>query len=213
MKILSLVGHLKQNMYIQLFTIYTRYLIGSAFVIAAFGMGKIINSFPIMTENNAPVHSIGRLFETFTHSGLYWQFIGWSQVMAGLLLMTQKFARLGAVIFLPIIINIFVITVSYDFQGTPIVTGLMLLANLYLILWDTSALQYILINPSRSKFIDEVDMKVMNKNLWAMTGLILFVTIVILSLLKINLALLMLTCLAEGLIILIYYLLKISNTK
>jgi hypothetical protein len=38
--------------------------------------------------------------------------------------------------FLPILVNIFVVTVSLQFGGTPILTGLMLLAVTYLCVWD-----------------------------------------------------------------------------
>jgi len=33
-------------------------------------------------------------------------------------------------------LNVFFITISYDFRGTPVVTGLMLLATVYLLIWD-----------------------------------------------------------------------------
>lgn len=59
--------------------------------------------------------------------------------------MTQRYAKLGALMFLPIIANIFVITVSYNFTGTYYITGLMLLANILLVLWDWDELK-ILIN-------------------------------------------------------------------
>ena len=45
-------------------------------------------------------------------------------------------ASLGVVLYFPIILNIFVLTVSIDFAGTPFITGLMLLGNLYLLCWD-----------------------------------------------------------------------------
>jgi hypothetical protein len=38
--------------------------------------------------------------------------------------------------FTPVIASIFVITLSYDFHGTPVITGMMLLATLYLLCWD-----------------------------------------------------------------------------
>jgi hypothetical protein len=50
--------------------------------------------------------------------------------------MTQLYAGLGAVVMFPIVIKIFIITISYYFAGTPVITGLLLLANIFLILWD-----------------------------------------------------------------------------
>jgi hypothetical protein len=52
-------------------------------------------------------------------------------------------ATLGALMFFPLIVNIFVITVSLHFQGTPIITGLMLLANIYLLCWDYDKLKHL----------------------------------------------------------------------
>ena len=66
-----------------------------------------------------PIDSAWHMFETLYRSGLWWKFLGLGQIIAGLLLMTQRFSKLGALMFLPIIANVFVITVSYDFRGTP----------------------------------------------------------------------------------------------
>jgi hypothetical protein len=52
------------------------------------------------------------------------------------LLLIPSASTLGAVLFFPIILNIFLITFSLEFTGTPLVTGGMLLANLFLLCWD-----------------------------------------------------------------------------
>lgn len=72
--------------------------------------------------------------------------------------------------FLPIISNIFVITVSYDFKGTPVITGLMLLANVLLVLWDWDELK-ILFNLTP---ILENKNTWMKDKIWEITGLALF---------------------------------------
>ncbi len=79
---------------------------------------------------------IGYFFEAMYQSGGYWRFLGWSQLIAGVLLLIPATATLGALVFFPIILNIFVITVALNFTGTPQVTGLMLLASLFLLCWD-----------------------------------------------------------------------------
>jgi hypothetical protein len=145
----KLLLRIKQYELLQLFTIYLRYLIGSAFVFAAFGMGKIIPFFDkSVIGQGDPNSPITHAFSSFIHSELYWSFIGWSQLIAGILLVTQRFARFGIMIYLPIIANIFMLTYSYHFQGTDIVTGLMLLAALYLALWEGDKLQYLFIEPT-----------------------------------------------------------------
>lgn len=79
---------------------------------------------------------VGFFFEAMYRTGAYWQFLGWAQVLAGVLLLMRGTSLLGALLFFPVILNIFVITLSMDFHGTHVVTGGMLLANLYLLCWD-----------------------------------------------------------------------------
>lgn len=83
-----------------------------------------------------PEHPVGAFFEALYRTGLYWQFLGLAQVVAGVLLLVPRLAHLGAALFLPIILNVFVITVSLSFGATSVVTGLMLLAVAYLCVWD-----------------------------------------------------------------------------
>ncbi len=84
----------------------------------------------------SPESDIGLFFEVLYRSGPYWRFLGLAQVVAGLLVLSRTTATLGALAFFAIMLNVFFITVSYDFRGTPVVTALMLLATVYLLLWD-----------------------------------------------------------------------------
>lgn len=84
----------------------------------------------------SPETPIGYFFEAMYQSGMYWRFLGVSQLIAGVLLLIPATSTLGAVLFFPVILNIFVITVSLHFTGTPVITGLMLLASLFLLCWD-----------------------------------------------------------------------------
>jgi hypothetical protein len=109
-------------------------------------------------------------FEVLYQTGLYWQFIGWAQLLAGFFLMTQRYAKLGAVLNLPIILNVFMITISMEFGGTPVITGLMLLANLLLIVWHWGELRSLVNLPYLAASPDLEE----NKPIWAITGLLLF---------------------------------------
>ncbi len=112
-------------------TLGTRVLLAVGFIPA--GMVKLLGyRFSYMS----PETDIGGFFETLYQSGPYWHFLGLAQVIAGLLVLSPVTATLGALLFCCIVLNIFVITLSYDFNYTPVVTGLMLLATLYLLLWD-----------------------------------------------------------------------------
>lgn len=78
----------------------------------------------------------GAFFEMLYQSGPYWVFLGLAQVLAGILVLSERNAALGAILFFAIISNIFLITISYDFNYTPVVTAMMLLASLWLLFWD-----------------------------------------------------------------------------
>lgn len=117
-------------------TLGTRVLLAVGFIPT--GMVKLIGRrFTTMS----PESDIGGFFETLYRSGPYWRFLGLAQVLAGLLVLTRRTATLGALAFFAVMLNVFFITISYDFRGTPVVTGLMLLATVYLLLWDYDRLR------------------------------------------------------------------------
>jgi hypothetical protein len=167
-KCFGLITALKNKLVPQLFVIYTRYLLGGAFVFASFIKIKG-HRFTSQSGASEPVDSAFHFFETIYQSGLYWKFIGLGQLVAGALLMTQRFAMLGAVINLPIILNVFIITISYDFAGTPLITGMMLLANLFLLIWDWNRLR-VLINIAPQFDSPE---RIEAKRIWEVCGITL----------------------------------------
>lgn len=163
------MNRIKEKILLQIFIIYTRYLIGGAFVFASLIKIKG-NRFTSESGELSPINSAWHFFETMYQSGLYWKFIGVGQLIAGFLLMTQRYSKLGAILMLPIILNIFMITLSYDFAYTPLITGLMLLANLLLILWEWDELKILMnLTPDIDKnFRLEKDL------VWQTIGLVLF---------------------------------------
>jgi hypothetical protein len=163
------MNRLKSFFLAQLFIIYTRYLIGGAFVFAC--IIKIKGKrFTTYSQEDAPLGSAMHFFEVLYQTGLYWQFIGWAQLLAGFLLMTQRYAKLGALVNFPILLNVFVITISMEFGGTPLITGLMLAANVMLLIWHWGELRSLINLPHQPEAKDQEE----NKPLWAITGLILF---------------------------------------
>lgn len=201
----KLLEKIKQQLFLQVFTVYLRYLIGSAFIIAAFGMGKMNGGSNLLQSMNKPIgelQPIQQFFRVMSDSGLYWQFIGWSQIIAGVFLMTQKLARLGAIIFFGLILNIFIITLSYNFSGTPVVTGLMLLAILYLLIWDLPAFMPIIKN---SFNYTPAPLKLADRSFWMILGVVMVATIVMVALVKQNTPLQLGLVFAEGLVGFILY--------
>ncbi|GAB3567164.1 hypothetical protein GCM10027578_17460 [Spirosoma luteolum] len=132
--------------------IYLRYLLGGAYVYAGWGKalgGRFMPQTPVTLLPGDPL-SIGVFFEVLFRTGLWWQSLGAGQVLAGALLLTQRFAALGAVAYLPISVCIFLITLSMAFHGTPVLTGLMLLGNLALLGWSYRQLSPLLL-PNRNR--------------------------------------------------------------
>lgn len=121
----------RESPFLYRFTLFTRILLAAGFIPT--GMVKLLGERFTLISPETP---IGAFFEAMYQTGLYWRFLGAGQLVAGLLLLVPRTAHLGAAAFLPIILNIFVVTVALSFTGTPVVTGLMLLAVVYLVAWD-----------------------------------------------------------------------------
>ncbi len=147
----------------------TRYLLAFAFIPS--GMKKILGQrFTSISTDNP----IGYFFEALFRTGMYWNFLGWGQLIAAVLMMTQLFATLGNLVFFFIITNIFFITVSMHFTGTWLIALLMLFASTCLLLWDLNRLQYII---SQKGFLNtNQDVIFPNASkLWQISGLLLFI--------------------------------------
>lgn len=166
---------MKHKSWMQIFIIYLRYLIGFAFIFASLIK---IQGLRFTAESGAenPINSSWHFFETLYESGIYWRFLGVAQFVTGTLLVTQRFAKLGAILFLPIIANVFVITISYDFRGTPIITGLMLFSTLFLLYWDWDSLKILL----NKKPTNSTKKRLEQDSIWIYLGFV-FLIITVLS--------------------------------
>ena len=120
-----------RNKLFVLFTWFTRILLSFAFVPS--GLKKLLGErFTILGVENP----VGFFFEALYQTGWYWNFLGFMQLLVAILLLIPKTTFLAALMYLPIIINILVIVIAMHFRGTPIIAGLMLIANIYLLFWD-----------------------------------------------------------------------------
>jgi hypothetical protein len=113
------------------FTLMNRLLLAMAFLPTGLvkATGQRFTTLPI--EN-----PVGFFFEAMFQTGPFWHFIGVTQMAAAILLLIPATATLGAVLFLPIGLSIFLITWGVGFQGTVYITFGMLLSVIYLICWD-----------------------------------------------------------------------------
>ncbi|WP_116126232.1 DoxX family protein [Lewinella sp. IMCC34183] len=121
----------RRNRWLGLFTLFNRVALAAGFLPS--GMVKVLGErFTDLAAN----HPMGHYLNAFFQTGYYYTFVGVLQVTAAVLLLIPRTALLGAIIYLPIILNILVLSLSVRFQGSLLTAPLMLLANLYLLCWD-----------------------------------------------------------------------------
>lgn len=127
------------------FTIVVRALLALAFVPS--GLVKVLDQPFTTLPTTDPV---GFFFAGFFSAHGYYRFIGIAQWVAAGLLLFPRTATVGAVLYLPIVANIFAITLAIGpaFGGTRFVTGAMLLANVYLLAWDWDRWRHFVRAPS-----------------------------------------------------------------
>ena len=113
------------------FTLANRLLLAMAFIPT--GLVKATGQrFTVLPVENP----IGFFFEAMYQTGPWWHFIGLSQIAASVLLLVPATATLGALLFLPIGLSIFLITYGVGFGNTVYITAGMLLSAVYLVCWD-----------------------------------------------------------------------------
>jgi hypothetical protein len=187
--------NLKSKTLAQLFIIYLRYLVGGAFVFSS--IVKILGErFTTANHETAAFGTAFHFFETMYRTGIYWQFLGWAQLIAGGILMTQRFAKLGALMFFPIMLNIFVITISMDFAFTPVITGGMLLAAIQLLSWHWDELRILVNLPIKQGHTALLE----THWIWSATGCALFALTVLIRLWENNPLIWMALCVTIGLL-------------
>lgn len=133
------IAIVRRNKWYQYFAIFCRFSLALAFTIS--GWVKISGErFAAGLPSN---HPLGHYFDALLDTGFYYTFIGIGQVLVAILLLIPRATLLGAIAAFPITINIFVLTYSVRFEGTRMVT-FMLLANMFLLVWDFQRLKPIL---------------------------------------------------------------------
>ena len=122
--------------HLQLFTVFTRCLLAIGFIPPS--IPKILHRpFTVLPDSNPVGHYFNALYQT----GFYYEFISWSQITAAILLLFPRTAHIGALMFLPIIVNIAVLTTSVGFKGTWLITILMSFAAIWLVAWEYDRLK------------------------------------------------------------------------
>lgn len=105
------------------FLVYgARWFLGLLFLIS--GLAKLVPHFP----NTMGPNNLEAVLEPHGLA-LYGRFIAVSEVGTSALLLTRRFATLGTLLLVPILVSILVITTALRWQGTPfVVSGFLLIA-------------------------------------------------------------------------------------
>jgi len=121
------------------FAVFCRIALAASFLPA--GFVKVMGErFAEGLPSNNP---LGHYFDALQLTGYYYTFIGVAQIIIAILLLIPRTSLLGALMYFPIILNICVLTYATRFEGTRIVTFIVL-ACVFLLIWDYDRLKHIL---------------------------------------------------------------------
>ncbi|RPG38675.1 MAG: DoxX family membrane protein [Muricauda sp. TMED12] len=90
---------------------------------------------------------IGFYFEAMYATGFYWNFIGYFQILIGILIFFNRFVVISSLLMMPVVTNIFLVSITLNMRVTPIVTSAMVLGNIFLLLWHFKNYKTVFIKP------------------------------------------------------------------
>lgn len=131
---------IKQNRWYWYFSIFCRLILAFAFIAA--GIVKVIDE--RFASGLSEIHPMGAYLTALHNTGYYYSFIGIAQILAAILLLIPRTVTLGALLYFPIILNICILSLAVRFEGSFVTSPLMVLANLYILVWNYDRLKYIL---------------------------------------------------------------------
>ena len=122
----------------------------------------------------------GTFFNKLHHTGFYWSFLGFCQLLTAFLLFSQRYTVLAALMFFSICTNIFIFTLSVGLVDKAVIMVFMMSVALLLIAWDWKSIR-LLFGIVSTKNISENDSGV--PILLQMLGTILFFMVIVFFLL------------------------------
>lgn len=130
----------RHNRWYWYFSVFCRLILAYAFIVA--GIVKVFDE--RFASGLSEIHPMGAYLTALHHTGYYYPFIGAAQILAAILLLIPRTVILGALLYFPIIVNICVLSLAVRFEGSFVTSPLMVLANLYILVWNYDRLKYIL---------------------------------------------------------------------
>jgi len=130
----------RQNRWLWYFSIFCRITLALGFIPS--GIVKITGE--RFASGLSVNHPMGHYLQALHTTGYYYTFIGIVQLIAAVLILIPRTVLLGALIYLPIILNICILSFAVRFEGSIVTSPLMVLANLYVLFWNYDRLKFIL---------------------------------------------------------------------
>ena len=139
-KLDQLHAEARGNKWLRYFATFLRLALALGFV--AGGITKIMGE--RFASGLSVNHPMGQYLEALHHTGFYYPFIGWVQVLAAILLLVPRTILLGALLYFPVILNICILSYAVRFEGSILTSPLMVLGCLFLICWNYDKIKYLL---------------------------------------------------------------------
>ena len=166
-----LVQRARGKRWVNVFVVNVRFLIGFAFLPAA--LKKVLDQPFTDPANTGRFHDF---LDAFYATGWFYNFVGVMQITTSLLLFTQRYATLGALLALPILTTITVFCWSTGVYPTAVIATLMLLGTIGLVLWDVAKWRGIFVRDDRAAEVQIAPITApIDLVLWARCGLAMFV--------------------------------------
>ncbi len=167
MPALALITKLRSRRWAALFVANLRIILGFAFLPA--GLKKLLGEPFTDVVSRSAFHTF---LYAFHDTGLFYRFVGCMQLLAAILLMTQTFALLGAVLMLPILVAIGVFCYSTAVGIPTLVTvTLMTMGILGLLAWDCQKLRGLVVpEGSEGRIVATPVQATIHPTLWARCG-------------------------------------------
>jgi uncharacterized membrane protein YphA (DoxX/SURF4 family) len=165
-RLTTIIDRARTRRWLHIVVIVMRMLLGFAFLPA--GLKKLLAE-PFTDPSNVGTFHV--FLHGFHDTGVFYRFVGALQLIAAVLLLTQRFASLGALLLTPILVAILVFCWSTGVIPTASVVTLMTFGLGLLLLWDIHRWRALFARPGETVQIalptphPSIDMR-----LWTMCG-------------------------------------------
>lgn len=96
---------------------------------------------------------------------LFGQFIALSQVVVGMMVMSQRYSVLGLIMLVPVNVSILMVTISQNWKGTPYVDSVFVALNILALLYEWKSLKFLLL-PDTSEIKVPAKVNELFPNVW-----------------------------------------------